>query len=165
MVIPMAPRIRPRYPTRRLAGFTLIELTVVLALLAVLVTIAVPSYFHIIDKGRTAVQAKSLSVMREAVDRFHGDRGRWPDSLDELVQARYLRAVPLDPITERADWVVVSPRGAEGGVWDVRSAAESADAAQRLADARALRDAGGVIDAEVSSDAGVAADRRRTDAR
>jgi len=163
MVIPMPLRTRTGNRTRRPAGFTLIELTVVLALLAVLVTIAVPSYFHIIDKGRVAVQAKSLAVMRESVDRFHGDRGRWPDSLDELVQTRYLRAVPVDPVTERADWVVVSPRGAETGVWDVRSAAESADAAQRLADARALRGAG--ADADRSSDADVAADPRRTDAR
>ena len=147
---------------RRPAGFTLIELTVVLALLAVLVTIAVPSYFHVIDKGRAAVQVKSLAVMRESIDRFHGDRGRWPDSLEELVQARYLRAVPVDPVTELADWVLVPPSGGATGVWDVRSAVESADAAQRLADARA---AAGGADAERATDAADGAAGRRANAR
>jgi general secretion pathway protein G len=149
--------MRTPIPGRRTAGFTLIELTVVLALLAVLVTIAVPSYFHIIDKGRVAVQVKSLAVMRESIDRFHGDRGRWPDSLEELVQTRYLRAVPVDPVTERADWVVVPPQGGATGVWDVRSAAESADAVQRLADARAA--AAGAEPAQASDAAGGAVSR------
>lgn len=154
-----------RTRSRRPAGFTLIELTVVLALLAVLVTIAVPSYFHVIDKGRAAVQVKSLAVMRESLDRFHGDRGRWPDSLEELVQARYLRAVPIDPVTERADWVIVAPRGGATGVWDVRSAAESADAMQRLADARTTREPGDSADAQPATDVTDGAASRRTDAR
>jgi general secretion pathway protein G len=151
-----------RIRSRRAAGFTLIELTVVLALLAVLVTIAVPSYFHVVDKGRAAVQVKSLAVMRESIDRFHGDRGRWPDSLEELVQARYLRSVPVDPVTERADWIVLPPRGGATGVWDVRSASESAEAMQRLADARAA--AGGAA-AQSEGDAVDGTSARRTDAR
>jgi general secretion pathway protein G len=110
-------RCRPR-------GFTLIELVVALALLALLISIAVPQYFGMVERGRVAVQAQSLSVMRDAIDKFHGDRGRYPNSLDELVSTRYLRAVPVDPVTEQSDWVVIAPRGsALGQVFDVQSAA------------------------------------------
>lgn len=107
-------------------GFTLIELVIALALLALIISIAVPQYFGMIDRGRVAVQAQSLSVMRDAIDKFHGDRGRYPNSLEELISARYLRAIPVDPVTELADWVIIAPRGAASGkVFDVRSAAQA----------------------------------------
>jgi general secretion pathway protein G len=63
--------------------------------------------------------------MRDAIDKFHGDRGRLPDSLDELVGARYLRALPVDPITDRSDtWLIIGPPGDEAGtVYDIRSGA------------------------------------------
>lgn len=120
-------KFHPRAPARASRahkGFTLIELVVALALLALLLSIAVPQYFGMIDRGKLAVQAQSLSVMRDAIDKFHGDRGRYPDSLEELVSTRYLRSVPVDPITEQTDWVTVAPRGsATGRVFDVHSAA------------------------------------------
>lgn len=107
-------------------GFTLIELTVVLALIALLLTIAGPRYFHTLDNGRLSVQRQNIAALRDAIDKFHGDQGRYPDTLDELVQKRYLRAIPVDPVTERSDWTVVPPQDSlAGGVYDVRSAAKT----------------------------------------
>lgn len=118
----------PSLQGSRRRGFTLIELVIALALLALIISIAVPQYFGMIDRGRLAVQAQSLSVMRDAIDKFHGDRGRYPNSLDELVASRYLRAIPVDPVTEQADWVIIAPRAAVAGkVFDVRSAAQAAN--------------------------------------
>src|SRR5512139_2067091 len=104
-------------------GFTLIELVVVLAILSLLLTIAVPRYLRTIENGRVSVQKQNIAALRDAIDKFHGDQGRYPESLDELVTARYLRAVPLDPATERSDWVIVPPQDPSlTGVYDVRSA-------------------------------------------
>jgi len=109
----------------RRAGFTLIELIVVMAIIALLVTIAVPRYFTSVERSKEAVLRTDLNVMREAIDKFYGDKGRYPENLDELVGKRYLRAVPRDPITESSDtWVVVPPEDPGlSGVYDVRSGA------------------------------------------
>ena len=84
-------------------GFTLIELLVVLAIIGGLVAIAVPRYLHRVDLAKETVLASDLATMREAVDKFFGDTGRYPANLEELVARRYLRKIPPDPITERAD--------------------------------------------------------------
>lgn len=108
-------------------GFTLIELIVVLTVLALLLTIAVPRYYGHIEHAKEATLKQDLSVMRDAIDKFHGDKGRYPDQLDELVSARYIRSVPVDPITESAStWRVIPPTDTEakGAVYDVKSGAE-----------------------------------------
>ncbi|MEW6120848.1 MAG: prepilin-type N-terminal cleavage/methylation domain-containing protein [Pseudomonadota bacterium] len=109
-------------------GFTLVELMVVMAIVALLLALALPRYFNHLDSSRETILKQDLAVMRDAIDKFHGDRGRYPDSLDELVSARYLRALPVDPITERADtWQLVAPEGdAAGAVYDIRSGAPGA---------------------------------------
>jgi len=106
-------------------GFTLVELMVVMAIIALLLAIALPRYFNHLEKSRETILKQDLAVMRDAIDKYHGDRGRYPDSLDELVSARYLRALPVDPITERPDtWQLVAPSGDEAGaVYDIRSGA------------------------------------------
>lgn len=106
-------------------GFTLVELMVVMAIIALLLALALPRYFKHLDHAHETVLRQDLAVMRDAIDKYHGDTGRYPDSLDALVAARYLRALPVDPITERADsWQVVAPIGGEAGaVYDVRSGA------------------------------------------
>lgn len=109
---------------RRPSGFTIIELLVVMSVIALLLTIAAPRYFRHVDHAKEAVLRESLMVMRDAIDRYRGDRGRYPASLDDLVKARYLRAVPIDPITERDDtWVIKPPKDGEAAVFDVRSGA------------------------------------------
>jgi general secretion pathway protein G len=111
---------------RRPGGFTLIELLVVFAILATLLTLAVPRYFSSVDRSKEAVLKQNLATLRNALDQFHSDTGKYPESLDELVKKRYLRSVPLDPITERADSWVAQPPPADagaGGIYDVRSGA------------------------------------------
>jgi general secretion pathway protein G len=108
----------------RARGFTLIELLVVLAIIATLLTLAVPRYFGSLDKAREATLRQDLAVMREAIDRHLGDTGHYPASLDELVAKKYLRRVPPDPITGSADtWVLVRPTERAAGVYDVASGA------------------------------------------
>ena len=112
--------------TQRHAGFTLMELMVVMAIIATLLTLALPRYFHSVDRSREAVLRQDLHIMRDAIDKFLADRGRYPASLDELAERRYLRKVPPDPITDNAfTWIVVAPPDTETqeGVYDVRSGA------------------------------------------
>lgn len=106
-------------------GFTLIELLVVLAVLATLLTLAVPRYFGSIDKSKEAVLKENLLQMREAISRYHADKGKYPETLETLAAERYLYKVPLDPVTDStATWIVVPPQDPEkGGVYDVRSGA------------------------------------------
>lgn len=108
-------------------GFTLIELLVVMAVIATLLTIALPRYFQHLDRAREVTLKESLAVMREAIDKYQGDTGRYPETLEELVAKRYLRKLPVDPLTEVADtWVLVPPPDEPGSrrVWDVKSGAE-----------------------------------------
>ena len=106
-------------------GFTLIELLVVMAIVALLLSLALPRYFAHIDKSREVILRQDLTTMRDAIDKFHGDKGRYPQSLEELVEARYLRAIPIDPITEAPNaWLTVPPpAGEEGEVYDIKSGA------------------------------------------
>ncbi len=107
------------------AGFTLIELLTVLAIIAVLLTLALPRYFGSVDKSKEVVLKENLQQMREAISRYHADKGRYPQSLEALVVERYLRDVPLDPVTDSTrTWLVVQPPDPQtGGVYDVRSGA------------------------------------------
>lgn len=105
-------------------GFTLIELLVVLTALALLLSLALPSYIEHTDRAREAALRQNLVTMRDAIDKFHSDRGRFPDDLQELVRERYLRSLPQDPVTERMDsWVLIPAEGSRG-LQDVRSGAK-----------------------------------------
>jgi general secretion pathway protein G len=111
-------------------GFTLVELMVVMAIIALLMAVALPRYFKHLESSRETILKQDLTVMRDAIDKYHADRGRYPNSLEELVNARYLRALPEDPITERSDtWQVIAPSANESGeseageVYDIKSGA------------------------------------------
>ena len=101
-----------------------------MAILALLISIAVPRYFAHIERAKEATLKQDLNVMRDAIDKFYGDKGRYPDALDELAEKRYLRNVPVDPITESTTtWSMVAPPAesdAKGNVYDVKSGAEGA---------------------------------------
>ncbi len=126
------PAARPRRAWPWCRGFTLIELMVVMAIVATLLTIVTPIYFAHLERSREAALRATLAVTRDAIDKFHGDHGRYPNDLQELVDRRYLRSLPLDPITESRDtWVLVAPpSGTPGGdavasgVWDLHSGAQ-----------------------------------------
>lgn len=123
-----------------LRGFTLIEMLVVMAIIATLLSIAAPRYFRSTDDAREAALKSDLRTLREAIDHYHADRGSYPEVLDDLVEKRYLRAIPVDPITgEAGTWTLIPPpapapasapatptglpTAAPTGIYDVRSGA------------------------------------------
>jgi general secretion pathway protein G len=116
-------------PIKRRAGFTLIELLVVLGIVALLLTLAVPRFFPSIDSARETILADNLRNTRAVIDQYFSDTGRYPDSLDQLVEKKYLRNLPLDPLTETSSsWIVVPPEdGAKGGVYTIKSGAPGND--------------------------------------
>ena len=113
---------------RRARAFTLIELLVVMAIIATLISLALPRYFGSVDKSKEVTLMQSLSVMRDAIDKFYSDNGKYPDQVADLVEKRYLRAIPVDPITESTDtWIVIAPPSTaqlKGNVYDVKSGAQ-----------------------------------------
>lgn len=110
----------------RARGFTLLELLVVMAIVALLLTIAAPRYFRSVERAREAVLKQDIATLREVIDKYHGDTGKYPESLAALVEHRYLRQVPVDPIAKTADrWVeVMSDDPEDGGLLDVHSGAD-----------------------------------------
>jgi general secretion pathway protein G len=114
-------RKRLQRPLGRFAsGFTLIELLVVFSLLALLLSLAAPRYLSVVDQSREKVRMQNLTTLRDALDKFRADQGRYPDELSELVAKQYLRALPVDPVSGSQDWVPLShPAGLESGVYDI----------------------------------------------
>jgi len=104
-------------------GFTFIELLVVMAIIATLLSIAAPRYFNSIDKANEAVLRQDLGILREAIDQFYSDTGNYPINLEELVEKSYLRSIPVDPLTESNEtWIQIEPpNDEEEGVYDVRT--------------------------------------------
>jgi len=120
--------LRSRGDARRTSGFTLIELLVALAVIALLLSIVTPRYFGSVSKTEETVLKENLHLMRDALDKYYSDSGRYPDGLGDLVARRYLRSIPDDPITQSsATWVVLPPADPQkGAVFDVKSGAKGA---------------------------------------
>ena len=124
-----------RTPTRNRdaqAGFTLIELMVVMMIIGLLAAIAVPAYINNIRRAKEAVLKEDLHTLRQAIDSYTVDKQKAPQTLDDLVQAGYLKSVPVDPITSRADtWItsqsdtLMNINETEGGIDDVHSGAQN----------------------------------------
>ena len=110
-------------------GFTLIEMLVVMAMIAMLLTIALPRYFGSLERSRDAVLHENLRVMRDLLDKYHADKGRYPDQLADLVSQKYIVVLPMDPVTESNEtWQsVMSTDADQPGVADVHSGAPGAD--------------------------------------
>jgi general secretion pathway protein G len=110
-------------------GFTLIELLVVLGIVALMLTLAVPRYFPSVDTAKETLLAENLRNLRQTLDNYYGDTGRYPDSLEQLVEKKYLRSLPLDPLTNSStSWVLVPPEdGSKGGVYNIKSGAPGTD--------------------------------------
>ena len=101
----------------RRAGFTLIELMIVISIIGILAAIAVPSYQASLIRAREAVLRENLYSIRSAIDQFAADRGRYPLTLQELVEQRYLHGIPIDPFTRsRESWIIIPPPAATGQV-------------------------------------------------
>ena len=110
----------------RARGFTLIELLVVMAIIALLLSLAVPRYYRSLQHSKETVLRQDLATMRDAIDKYYGDLGHYPEELATLVEKHYLRSIPVDPIMDSAEhWVAVqNDEGEDSGVRDVKSGAE-----------------------------------------
>jgi general secretion pathway protein G len=115
-------------PRRSALGFTLIELLIVMAIIGTLLTIAVPRYFHTLQRARETVLRHDLAILREAIDKYYADLGKYPDTLPALAEKHYLRSLPVDPITKLADsWTTVPSEDPDHpGIRDVHSGAAEA---------------------------------------
>lgn len=120
----MAVSKRQRHSRQDRQGFTLIELLVVMTVLAILAGFVAPRYMERVETARETVLRQDLVGLRTAIDQFYRDKARYPETLVELVTERYIRAVPVDPITKRADtWILIPPQQGAKGVFDVKSGA------------------------------------------
>ncbi|MDT9000915.1 prepilin-type N-terminal cleavage/methylation domain-containing protein [Paucibacter sp. APW11] len=121
---------------QRHGGFTLIELIVVMAIVALLSSIVAPRYFASLQKSRETAMRSSLAVMRDAIDQYAADKGHYPESLQELAAARYLREIPEDPLLGKRDgWVELGPppdAQLKGQLYDIRSGAAGRGSDGRL---------------------------------
>ncbi|WP_020167595.1 MULTISPECIES: prepilin-type N-terminal cleavage/methylation domain-containing protein [Methylotenera] len=107
------------------SGFTLVEMLVVLAILALLLTLAAPKYFSSIDRAKDAALKQDLTTVRESLDKFYADTGQYPKTLDDLVDKKYIRKLPFDPITNSSvTWLITPPEPPlEGDIADIHSGA------------------------------------------
>lgn len=106
-------------------GFTLIELLIVFAIIATLLSFVAPRYFNSVERAREAALKENLNTLRDAVDKYYDDTDRYPNSLEDLVLARYLKKIPLDPITDsNLTWILIPPKDSgKGAIYDIKSGA------------------------------------------
>ena len=113
------------------AGFTLIELMIVMSLIVILASIGLTVYTNSVIRAKESVLKEDLFRMRDAIDQYYADKGKYPVTLDSLVSEKYLRSIPVDPFTNSADtWRSIQSEpdptnpAAEPGVYDVRSGSD-----------------------------------------
>ncbi len=123
---------RPKSKTQSQSGFSLLELMISMFIIIILLSIALPAYQRTVAHARETVLKENLWQMRRAIDQYSADKGKLPQSLEDLVSSKYLHEKPVDPITEKAEWQEVqgedklSSDGAQG-LTDVKSLAEGED--------------------------------------
>lgn len=106
-------------------GFTLIELLVTLTIIALLLSIVAPRYFSSVTHAQEVILKQDLALLRDAIDKFYADNGIYPSSLDDLIQKKYIRSIPVDPITDSSiTWQITPPDDpSKGAVFNVSSGA------------------------------------------
>lgn len=109
---------------KNIKAFTLVEILVVLAIIATLLSLVSPRFFHYLTQSKETTLKHDLYTMREAIDKFYSDRNIYPNTLDDLVQYKYLRSIPPDPLTDsHLTWIISPPDdlNAQGAVADIHS--------------------------------------------
>lgn len=122
----------PAKPRFAQSGFSLLELMIAMFILIILLSVAVPTYQRSVQQARETVLKENLWQMRRAIEQFAGDKGKLPQNVDELVEAKYLRERPIDPVIEKDEWEEIQgedPNSVDGeqGMVNVKSTAPGAD--------------------------------------
>ena len=117
---------------RRQLGYSLLELMIAMFIIIILISVAVPSYQKAMQNARETVLKENLWQMRRAIDQYSADKGKPPQTVDDLVTAKYLRERPTDPMTEKDEWREVmetdsTSETAEAGMTDVKSTSDGVD--------------------------------------
>ena len=105
-------------------GFTLIEMLIVISLIGILASISAPNFQRYIIRAKEASLRRTLFVLRDVVDQYYSDHGKYPDDIEDLADEKYIRSVPKDPFTNSTStWIIIPPEGSseEGGFYDVHS--------------------------------------------
>lgn len=117
---------------RNCKGFSLLELVIAMFILIILLSVAIPTFQYTIQHAKETVLKENIRQMENAIDQYGADKGKLPQSLQELIEARYLREIPVDPITEKAEWEEV--QGEDGfsgeggqGLKEIKSLADGED--------------------------------------
>ena len=113
-------------------GFSLLELMIAMFIMIILLSVAIPTYQRSVQHAKETVLKENLWQMRKAIDQYASDKGKYPPSLESLVEGKYLREMPIDPILEKAEWNAImgeDPLSADGaeGITDVKSLADGVD--------------------------------------
>ena len=123
--------LRPRKSSRREFGFTMVELMIVMAIVVILISIAIPQYQKSIIRAKESVLKNNLFTLRQTIDEYTYDKQKAPQSLQDLVSAGYLRDIPLDPMTDsNQSWKTImedslqSVNQTEPGIFDVKSGSD-----------------------------------------
>lgn len=112
-------------------GYTLIELMIVVAIAGILISLAIPNFQQSAMKAKETALKQNLFTMRTVLDQYYADRGDYPDSLDSLVEAQYLRSIPIDPFTKSSTtWAEIFEEQEEGddsptGIYDIKSGSDA----------------------------------------
>ncbi len=110
-------------------GFTLIELLIVISIIGILVTLAQPYYQRAVTAAKEATLKEDLFILRDVIDQYYADNGKYPQALNDLVDKKYIRRIPNDPITGSAEtWTLVTitdDQGQQNGIFDVKSGSEA----------------------------------------
>jgi general secretion pathway protein G len=125
---PRGPSVNCELSTVNQAGFTFVEIMIVLVIIGILVTLAQPNFSTSVQRAREAALQENLFILRDVIDQYFADHGEYPPSLEALVEQRYLRKIPKDPITASDTWLLVyatNEDGVEEGIFDVKSGSES----------------------------------------
>jgi general secretion pathway protein G len=132
--LPSCPRAPGLFAARRsrlagrAAGFTLIEILIVIMIIGILVTLAQPSFHRAVSSAKEATLKENLFVLRDVIDQYYADNGKYPQALTDLVEKGYIRRIPKDPVTgSEQSWALVQATDEQGqaaGIYDVRSGSE-----------------------------------------